>query len=87
MLQKKLIQKEIKKIEVIEMEEYQDIIQTFGRWYKFTNYNLLQKLLLKLKQNTHNIVSKIQSNYKEINDYKNILEKAKAENLFSNFKR
>ena len=31
MLQKKLIQKEIKKIEVIEMEEYQDIIQTFGR--------------------------------------------------------
>lgn len=87
MLQKKLIQKEIKKIEVIEMEEYQDIIQTFGRWYKFTNYNLLQKLILKLKQNTQNIVSKIQSNCKEINDYKNILEKAKGENVFSNFKR
>ena len=69
------------------MEEYQDIIQTFGRWYKFTNYNLLQKLILKLKQNTQNIVSKIQSNCKEINDYKNILEKAKGENVFSNFKR
>ena len=78
-------EKEIKKIEVKDiMDEHQDIIQTFESYYKYINYNLIQNLLSKLKQNMQNIDSKFQSNIKEINEYKNIAEKAKAEKILIN---
>ena len=78
-------EKEIKKIEVKDiMDEYQDIIQTFKSDYQYTNFYSYQNLLSKLKQNMQNIDSKFQSNIKEINEYKNIVEKAKAEKILIN---
>ena len=78
-------EKEITIIEVKDiLNEYQDIINIIKSDYKYRNYNFYQNLLSKLEQNKQNIHSKFQSNIKEINEYKNIVEKAKAEKILIN---
>ena len=76
--------------EVKEVQEYQNIIQTFENILNQNNFKnhqdktTLKEIITKFNQNKQNIASKFQSKDNEINEYKNILEKKKSEKLLIN---
>ena len=69
------------------IQDYQNIIKEFEN-YSYNNYinnrKQFQDIITKLKQNKQNISLKFQSKDKEINEYKETLEKIKSEKALIN---